>query len=374
MPPENIPFVDLRPLHDSVRHEITHAMERVMTASQFICGPELEAFEGEFARYCEVQHCVGVSNGFDALVLILRAMDIGDGDEVILPANSFIATALAVSAAGAKPVLVDVDARTYNIDVAGIERAITPRTRAIIPVHLFGQMADMEGVMALAHPRRIKVIEDAAQAHGARDRGRRAGSIGHASAFSFYPGKNLGALGDGGAVVTDDPALAARVRLLRGYGSDVKYHHRVRGVNARLDELQAAFLRVKLRHLDDWNRERRAIAAAFERLLDSPALLNPFVPRGNEPVWHLYVVRLKDREERRQALTAAGVQTQIHYPVPIHLQEAYADLGFREGSFPVSELLAGEILSLPVWIGMNAEEVGERINETLTAGSAIGPY
>jgi dTDP-4-amino-4,6-dideoxygalactose transaminase len=324
-----------------------------------VLGEEVRAFEEEFAAYCGARHCVGVANGLDALHLIVRAMGVGAGDEVIVPSNTFIATWLAVTYAGAVPVPVEPDERTYNLDPARIEDAITGRTRAVMPVHLYGQTADMDAINEVAARYGLKVIEDAARAHGARYKGRRAGALGDAAGFSFYPGKNLGALGDGGAVVTDDAALAEEVRRLRNIGGRVKYYHEVRGYNSRLDELQAAMLRVKLARLDEWNGRRKLIARHYLQTLEGvPDLAPPFVPEWADPVWHLFVVRHPRRDELQEHLKSRGVGTLIHYPVPPHVQEAYADLGYARGRFPVAERQAGEILSLPMGPHVSEAEVG----------------
>jgi dTDP-4-amino-4,6-dideoxygalactose transaminase len=320
-----------------------------MASGWFILGPELEAFEAEFAELCEAKYCLGVANGLDALHLILRALEIGSGDEVIVPSNTFIATWLAVSYAGATPIPVEPDKRTGNLDPSLIEAAITPRTKAIIPVHLYGQPADMDRINEIAAPYGIKVIEDAAQAHGARCEGRRAGTLGHAAGFSFYPGKNLGAMGDAGAVVTNDSAVADRVRVLRNYGSRVKYDHELRGFNSRLDEFQAAVLRVKLRKLDEWNERRRRAALHYSQSLEGvPDLSLPFEPKFAEPVWHLFVVRHPQRDALQRHLAAHGVGTIIHYPKQPHLQKAYEGMGYTSGQFPLAEAAANEVLSLPM--------------------------
>jgi len=345
---QTIPFLDLHAAYLELRAELDAAAQRVLASGWYILGAEVEAFEREFAAYCEVEHCIGVGNGLDALHLILRAYGIGPGDEVIVPANTYIATWLAVSYAGAKPVPVEPDARTYNLDPALIEAAITPATKAILPVHLYGQPADMDPINAVAARHGLKVIEDAAQAHGARYKGRRVGGLGDAAGFSFYPGKNLGALGDGGAVVTKDAELAERVRVLRNYGSRVKYHNEVKGFNSRLDELQAALLRVKLPVLDEWNQRRRAAAARYLEEWAGSELGLPFVPDWAEPVWHLFVVRHPQRDELQQRLHQAGIGTMIHYPVPPHLQPAYAELGYGVGAFPITEAMHCEVLSLPM--------------------------
>jgi dTDP-4-amino-4,6-dideoxygalactose transaminase len=344
-----VTFLDLQAAYMELQAELDAACRRVMASGRYILGPELEAFETEFAAYCGAKHCIGVSNGLDALELILRSYEIGLGDEVIVPANTFIATWLAVSRTGAVPVPVEPNERTYNLSADRIPAAVSARTRAIIPVHLYGQPVDMDAIRALAEPYGLKVIEDAAQAHGAGYRGRRVGNLGDAAAFSFYPGKNLGALGDGGAVVTNDDDLAVKVRRLRNYGSSVKYHHEVKGGNARLDELQAALLRVKLKHLDEWNGRRQSLAERYHTALsDVPQLILPHVLSSADPVWHLFVVRHPRRDELQQHLLHANIEHLIHYPIPPHLSTAYRDAGFRSGSYPVTERLAETVLSLPM--------------------------
>jgi dTDP-4-amino-4,6-dideoxygalactose transaminase len=343
-----LPFYDLGALHASIRDELDAAVSRVIDDGQYILGPQTEAFEQEFADYCGARHAIGVGNGMDALTLILRAMDIGAGDEVIVPAMTFIATWLAVSATGATPVPVEPCADGFNIDPAQIESAITPRTRAIMVVHLYGEPADMAPVNALARRHGLRVIEDAAQAHGATYHGRRAGSLGDAAGFSFYPGKNLGALGDGGAVVTSDGQLAARVRALRNYGSRRKYEHEEAGVNSRLDELQAAVLRVKLRHLDAWNTRRRAVARRYLEQLAGSGLILPAPAAGCESVWHLFVVRSARRNALRAWLDECGIDTVIHYPVPPHRQGAYSAQAVGSALLPRTELLHEEVLSIPM--------------------------
>ncbi len=353
-----IPFLDLGALHDEIADELHEAFRRVLAGNRFIRDREVEAFEAEFSDYCEAEHCVGVGNGLDALALILLAYDIGPGDEVIVPAHTFIATWLAVSRAGATPVPVEPREDTFNIDPELIERAVTPRTRAIMPVHLYGQPADMDAIMEIAGRRNLKVIEDAAQAHGARYKGKRCGGIGDAAGFSFYPAKNLGALGDGGAVVTGDAGLAARVRRIANYGSENKYEHLEQGSNSRLDEMQAAFLRVKLARLDDWNARRREVAALYGELLAGiEGLVPPAVPNWAEPVWHLFVIRHPDRDRLAKDLDAAGIATQIHYPVPPHLCPAYGD-GAGDGTrLPKTENICNAILSLPISATMSDAEV-----------------
>jgi len=357
----NIPFLDLKATYLELKAEMDAAYQRVMNSGWYLLGRELEAFEAEFAEYCGVKHCIGVANGLDALHLILRAFDIGPGDEVIVPANTYIATWLAVSQCGALPVPVEPDQRTYNIDPALIEKVITPRTKAIMPVHLYGQPADMDPILEIAARHGLKVIEDNAQAHGARYKGRRTGGLGHAAGNSFYPGKNLGAFGDGGAVTTNDDTLADRIRLLRNYGSKIKYYNDEKGFNSRLDELQAAFLRVKLTKLDEWNERRRRIAAFYIQKLgvgstERSELVLPLVASWTEPVWHLFVIRHPQRDELQNKLMAAGIGTLIHYPFPPHLTSAYREMGSHAGAFPVAEELARTVLSLPIGPQMSHEQ------------------
>jgi len=345
----NVPFLDLRAAHAEIGPEMDAAYQRVAASGWYLMGAELDAFEDEFAEYCGVTQCAGVGSGLDALVLILRALGIGPGDEVIVPAHTFIATWLAVSEVGARPVPVEADERTYTLDPAAFEAAIGPRTAAVVPVHLYGQPADMDAIAAIAAAHGLAVVEDASQAHGARYRGRRVGTLSTAAGFSLNPVKNLGAWGNAGAVVTDDPALAEKVRLLRNYGYRVKYQHEVMGVNSRLDEIQAAFLRVRLRRLDEWNARRRAVAGRYlNALAGTRDLVLPHVPDWAEPVWHQFVVRHPDRAGIQEHLGAAGVETLIHYPVPVHLTPAYRDAGWKQGDFPLAERLAAEVLSLPV--------------------------
>lgn len=343
-----IPFLDLKAPHVELRDEIQAAIDRVLSSGWYILGPELETFEAEYATYCGTSHCIGVANGLDALHLALRAMDIGPGDEVIVPSNTYIATWLAVSQCGATPVPVEPVEATYNIDPTLIESAITPRTKAILPVHLYGQPAEMDPILAIASRHGLRVLEDAAQAHGARYKGRRIGGHGDAVAWSFYPGKNLGALGDAGAVTTNDLELAERIRVLRNYGSRVKYVNEVRGYNSRLDPLQAAVLRVKLLHLDDWNTRRAKVASAYLAGLAGTWLVLPQVPAWVEPAWHLFVVRDPKRETLQQRLNGAGVGGLIHYPIPPHKQQAYSDAGFAADAFPLASRMADEVLSLPI--------------------------
>ncbi|MGE5472458.1 MAG: DegT/DnrJ/EryC1/StrS family aminotransferase [Bacteroidota bacterium] len=356
-----VPFLDLKKMHQSIREPLDAAYRRVMDSGWFIMGPELEAFESEFASYSEVKHCVGVGNGLEALHLLLRAYGIGAGDEVIVPSNTFIATWLAVTECGATPVPVEPDIVTHNIDPRLISAAITSRTRAILPVHLYGQPADMDPINDIAARHGLVVIEDAAQAQGARYKGRRVGSLGHAAGTSFYPGKNLGALGDGGAVLTNDDLIADKVRRLRNYGSSTKYQHDLIGCNSRLDEIQSAFLRVKLAHLDDWNVSRRAVAGRYSRRLAEVDIILPHVPEYAEPVWHLYAIRSKKRNELKSHLEQQGVATVIHYPIPPHLQACYED--FRGHDLPIASMLAEEILSLPMSPYLQSDEIEHVIDK-----------
>jgi dTDP-4-amino-4,6-dideoxygalactose transaminase len=345
-----IPFLDLKAPYLELEDEVDSAYRRVMKSGRYILGDEVEAFEAEFAQYCNVGHCIGTGNGLDALHLILRALDIGPGDEVLVPSNTFIATWLAVIQAGAKPVPVEPDAESFNIDAGRIKGSITGRTRAIMPVHLYGQCCDMDEILDIARKNNLVVVEDAAQAHGAEYKGVKAGGLGRAAGFSFYPGKNLGAMGDAGAVVTNDDAIARRVRILRNYGSEKKYYNEEQGINSRLDPLQAAFLRVKLRKsLDTWNGHRALIAECYTRKLgEIKNLVIPYVPGWAKPVWHLYVIRLARRDALQQLLSDTGVETLIHYPVPPHLSEAFRAFGYERGDFPVAEILADTVLSLPI--------------------------
>jgi dTDP-4-amino-4,6-dideoxygalactose transaminase len=363
-----IPFLDLKSINLAMETELKAAFERVLHSGWYILGTEVAAFEQEFAEYCGAAHAIGVSNGLDALHLILRAYGIGEGDEVIVPSNTFIASWLAITYAGATPVPVEPIEGTCNLDPALIEAAITARTRAIMPVHLYGQPADMDPIMAIADKHGLKVIEDAAQAQGALYNGRKAGSLGHAAGFSFYPGKNLGALGDAGAVTTSDPELADKLRVLVNYGSRVKYQHEEQGYNCRLDEMQAAFLRVKLRHLDAGNARRREIAAQYSAGLAGLGAALPVVMAGANPSWHLYVIRDAARDGLQRQLAERGVATLIHYPIPPHLQPAYASMGFGKGAFPISERIHEQVLSLPIGPTMSQAEV----EQVITACAEIG--
>ncbi len=363
-----VPFLDFVGPYEELKAELDEAYFRFMRSAWYILGREVEAFEREFADYCGVQHCVGVGNGLEALHLILRGYGIGAGDEVIVPSNTYIATWLAVSYAGATPVPVEPNPETFNIDPTRIEAAITARAKAIMPVHLYGQPADMDPIMELARKHGLKVIEDNAQAQGACYKGRRTGSLGDAAGNSFYPGKNLGALGDAGAVTTNDAELADRVRALRNYGSRQKYYNDYKGFNSRLDELQAAFLRVKLRKLDAWNERRSAIAARYRTQLPDSGLKLPSVPDWADPVWHLFVVRHKQRDKFQARLTEAGIGTLIHYPVPPHLSGAYADMRIPKGLLPVAEDIAATVLSLPIGPHVTqaqAEAVTEQVRKAV---------
>ena len=353
----NVPFLDLKAAYLECQSDIDAAVQRVLHSGYYIGGPEVDAFEAEFARFCEAKECVGVANGLDALHLALRAMDVGPGDEVIVPSNTYIATWLAVNQCGATVVPVEPDARTFNIDPALIEAAITPRTKVILPVHLYGQPADLDPIIAIARKHGLRVLEDGAQAHGSRYKGKRVGAHGDVVAWSFYPGKNLGAIGDGGAITTDDPVLADRIRVLRNYGSRVKYVNEVPGYNSRLDPLQAAILRAKLVRLDEWNERRSAIATQYLELLRGSGLGLPYVPEWATPAWHLFVVTVPNREALQQKLETAGITTLIHYPIPPHLQQCYAELGWKAGSFPLAEQMAAQVLSLPIGPQMTSDAV-----------------
>lgn len=364
----NVPFMDLSRMTDPLQAEIAAAMAEVIRRNAFILGDEVAAFEVAYAQYCEAAHCVGLDNGSSALELALRAWGIGESDEVITAPNSFIASASGIAFTGARPVFVDIDPATHTLDCSRLEAAITPRTKAIVPVHLYGQPADMDRVVAIARKHGLKVLEDACQAHGARYKGRRCGSLGDAAAFSFYPGKNLGAFGDAGALTTNDAETAERVRMLRNYGQKVKYHHVYVAYNRRLDTLQAAVLNVKLRQLDEWNAQRRAVAARYDAALADRYQV-AHVPEYAEPVYHLYVIRVGraaglSRDELVAKLKAAGVDSGLHYPVPIHLQEAYNYLGHKRGDFPEAEKACEEVLSLPMFPYMREEEV-EAVIEAL---------
>ena len=361
-----IPFVDLRANSLAMAGETLEAIRRVVERSAFILGSEVRDFESEFAAYCQVHHAIGVDSGTSALELALRALGVGHGDEVITAANTFVATVFAIRYTGARPVLVDVDLETATMAPEAVARAVTPRTKAIIPVHLYGQPADMDPILAVARRHGVPVLEDACQAHGAEYRERPAGSLGDAAAFSFYPSKNLGAFGDGGLVVTDRADLAVRLRQLRDYGQTEKYRHAFVGYNRRLDEIQAAVLRLKLKHLDEWNRARRRAAAWYADALRGLDLVLPREAPWARHVWHLYVVRVRDRDGLRGHLGRVGIATGIHYPIPAHLQDACADLGYGRGDFPVTEALADEILSLPMFPELTQAQVA-RVAEAIRA-------
>lgn len=366
-----VPFVTFRPLEQKIEQQLREAFERVYKRSWYIEGVEDRAFEEAFASYHEMRYCVGCGNGLDALMLSLKALGIGNGDEVIVPSNTYIATALAVTYVGATPVFVEPDIKTFNINPENIENSITGKTRAIMPVHLYGQVCDMEPIIALAQKYHLFIIEDCAQAHGAIYRSKdyslkKAGTFGDVAGFSFYPGKNLGALGDAGAIVTNQEPLANKIRALGNYGSDYKYHHVYQGNNSRLDELQAAFLSVKLPMLDEINENRRAIANKYLEGIRNEEIILPYVPDYAKPVWHIFGVRCKRRDELEAYLRDAGIVTNKHYPIPIHLQEAYQDLGYQKGDFPIAEEISRTELSLPIYYGMKEDEIQyviEKVNE-----------
>ena len=359
-----IPFVDLSAQYQTIDAEINEAIARVIQGTDFILGREVNLFEEEFASFCEAKYAVGVDSGTSALELALRAYNIGTGDEVITAANSFIASALAISHTGAKPVLADVDQYTYTMDVAAMAAAITSRTKAVVPVHLYGHPAHMDAIREVADKHGLVVIEDACQAHGARYKGKRTGSLGHAAAFSFYPGKNLGAYGDGGMVVTNDREIADRLRMLRNYGQKEKYQHLFRGYNRRLDTLQAAILRIKLKYLEKWNVARRRNALLYHKSLEGCALTLPAEAGGAESVWHLYVIRTEQRDALKEHLVSRGVTVGIHYPIPIHLQPAYQDLGYKKGDFPITEAFAEQLLSLPMYAEIGENQI-KSVAETI---------
>lgn len=351
-----VPFLDVGFINSRFSKDYHLALDRILDSGNFILGSEVSHFESSFASYCGADHCVGVANGLEALSLVLQAWGIGPGDEVIVPSNTFIATWLAVSKVGAVPVGVEPDLETYNLDITRIESAITHRTKAIIPVHLYGHPADMEPIMRLAEFYKIKVIEDAAQAHGAKYKNVKVGGLGHAAAFSFYPGKNLGALGDGGAITTNDSLLATNLKILRNYGSNIKYQHEVMGINSRLDELQAAFLSTKLFSLDSDNSRRVQIAKKYRDAMAEAGLKISVIPSWADPVWHLFVIRSSQREKLMLNLKDVGIETMIHYPTPPHLQKAYKGLQLH-GKFPLAELLSRELISLPIGPHLSDEQV-----------------
>jgi len=366
----SVPFLDLKSPHRELADEILAKWRQILEGAAFVGGPEVEAFEQEFAEFAGTEHCVGVSSGTDALRLALQAMGVGPGDEVITVPNTFIATTEAITQVGAKPVFVDVEADSATMDPADLEAAITSRTKALVPVHLYGQAADMTPILDIANRHGLLILEDAAQAHGALYHGRPVGGLGHAAAFSFYPGKNLGACGEAGAVTTSDPDLAHRVRVLRDHGQPEKYIHSVEGWNARLDALQAAALRIKLRHLGDWTRARRAAAEDYGQCLEGSGVQIPSELSGRKHVYHLYVVRHPERNRLRQALDAEGIASGLHYPIPLHLQEAYARLGHRRGDFPRAELWASEGFSLPMFPGLSRGQI-EHIAEAVKVALGV---
>ena len=358
-----IPFVSFKPLEKQLDSNLRQAFERVYTRSWYIEGEEGKLFENAFAEYCNRKFCVGVGNGLDSLFLALKAIGIKAGDEVIVPSNTYIATALAVSYVGAIPVFVEPDIKTFNINPCEIEKAVTNKTKAIMPVHLYGQACDMDAIMKIAHDFNLYVIEDCAQAHGATYKGKVVGAFGDVAGFSFYPGKNLGALGDAGATVTDNEQLANKIRALSNYGSDYKYHHIYQGNNSRLDELQAAFLKAKLSCLDKVNEERRRIANKYIENISNSEIILPYVPEYTTPVWHIFAIRCHRRDKLEKYLNEAGIGTNKHYPIPIHLQECYMDLGYKKGDLPIAEEISNTELSLPMFYGMKDEEVQYVINK-----------
>jgi dTDP-4-amino-4,6-dideoxygalactose transaminase len=368
-----IPFLDLKAQHRQIKREVDLAVSNVMETAQFVLGPDVAAFEERFAAYCHVKHGVALNTGTSALHLALLATGVGPGDEVITVSMTFVATTAAVLYCGAKPVFVDVDPHTWTMDPKLVEAAITPRTKAILPVHLHGLMADMDPILEIARRHKLIVIEDACQSHGAEYRGRRAGSMGDIGCFSFYPGKNLGAYGEGGAAVTDNPVLAQRMRLLRDWGQESKYNHVVPGYNYRMDGIQGAVLKVKMNYIEAWTEGRRAVAAHYDRLLSAKPYGRPAPPTHCRHVYHVYAVEVPERDRVQKTLQASGVGTGIHYPIPVHLQKAYANLGFGSGDLPVTESVARRFLSLPMYAELRPEQVAEvvqRLDDACRAGAA----
>jgi dTDP-4-amino-4,6-dideoxygalactose transaminase len=363
-----IPFLDLGAAYRELKTEIDVAVLRVMNSGLFILGPEVDAFEEEWAKYCDAKYAVGLANGLDALIMALQALDVGPGDEVIVPSNTYIATWLAVSAVGATPVPVEPNSNTYNIDINLIAAAITQKTKVILPVHLYGQPADMDPILTLARQHDIRVVEDAAQAHGAYYKKKRIGGHGDIVCWSFYPGKNLGAMGDGGAITTNRADLADKVKVLSNYGSRTKYVNEVQGVNSRLDPIQAAVLGVKLKYLDEWSERRRKIADIYTKALKGTDLILPYVPDWAEPVWHLYVVRSNNRNTLQRRIEASGIGTLIHYPIPPHMQEAYSGLGISDNHFPLASQISDEILSLPIGPQMEIQQASYVCNIICDSG------
>ncbi len=353
-----VPFVSFKPMENELDTELREAFNRVFSSSWYIEGHEDEAFENAFAAFCHSKYCVGVGNGLDALMLALKALGVGEGDEVIVPSNTYIATALAVTYVGATPIFVEPDIKTFNIDPTKIEDAVTSSTKAIMPVHLYGQACDMDPILEISRKYNLYIVEDCAQAHGATYKGKIIGSFGDAAGFSFYPGKNLGALGDAGAIVTNNSEIADKVRALGNYGSDYKYHHIYKGNNSRLDELQAAFLTVKIPHLERMNEDRRRIAKLYMEGINNTEVILPSVPDYTIPVWHVFGIRCNRRDELEKWLNNMDISTNKHYPIPMHLQECYKDLGFKKGDFPVAEEISSTQLSLPMYYGMSDEEIG----------------
>lgn len=366
-----VPFLDLKATYSELQPQIDEAVKRVLESGWYILGEEVDSFEEQYAAYCGAKYCVSVANGLDALYLALLALGVGNGDEVIVPSNTYIATWLAVSQCGATPIPVEPDPLTYNLDPAHLEAAITKRTKVILPVHLYGQAADMDPILEIARKYRVQVLEDGAQAHGARYKTRRIGADGDVVAWSFYPGKNLGAFGDGGAITTNDAGIADRIRVLRNYGSRVKYVNEVRGVNSRLDPIQAAVLSVKLPYLDQWNDRRRQIAATYMRELGGLGMTLPYASDWADPAWHLFVVRHPQRDLLQKLLGERGIGTLIHYPIPPHKQQAYSSRGFEAGDFPLATQMANEVLSLPIGPHLPAELVEETIFAVRAASESL---
>jgi dTDP-4-amino-4,6-dideoxygalactose transaminase len=364
-----VPYLDLKAQYQSIKPEIDAAIARVFDSCQFVLGAEVAAFEQEFAGYCSAAECIALNSGTSALHLALLAAGVGPGDEVITVPFTFIASVAAIIYAGARPVLIDIDPRSFNMDPAAIEAAITPRTKAVLPVHLYGQTADMDPILEVAHRHGLVVIEDAAQAHGAKYKGRAAGSLGDIGCFSFYPAKNLGAYGEGGAVTTNNAQYAQTIRRLRDWGQDRKYHHVMRGYNYRMEGFQGAILRVKLRHLEQWTEARRAVAARYNELLAGCGVERPAEMRWARHVYHVYTLRSAERDSLQAALQEEGIQTAIHYGVPVHLQPAYADLGYSSGAFPEAEKAAREVLSLPIYPELTDAQI-QQVSQALTSVTA----
>lgn len=359
----NVPFVSFLPMEHELDQELRAAFERVYARSWYIQGVEDDSFEKSFAEYCNAKYCVGVGNGLDALILILKTLGIKEGDEIIVPSNTYIATALAVTYAGAVPIFVEPDIKTYNIDPTKVEPAITDKTKAIMPVHLYGQACNMDIIMKIARKHNLFVVEDCAQAHGATYNGKKVGTFGDAAGFSFYPGKNLGALGDAGAIITNNKTIADKVRALGNYGSDYKYHHIYMGNNSRLDEIQAAFLSAKLSHLDKMNTERRRIAGIYLSGITNPDIILPSILSGADPVWHIFAIRTFKRDALEKYLKENGIGTNKHYPIPMHLQECYKNLKYKKGELPIAEEISATELSLPMYYGMTDDEINYVINK-----------